>query len=193
MKKIGMALLCLVLLSGCGKAERGAALQEQYAALSRAELTAEITCHLPEENRQFQVTCQYNREGDSDIVVTAPAELAGLQATVSGEDLTLTYDDLVLPAGSAAAVSPASCLPWLMRAASAGYILEEGRETLGDKPCLRLTLDTTGQDGEKVLCTAWFDQETQMPVYGEFAVDGQLLLSVDIIQFTAEAEAPTEQ
>ena len=55
MKKIGTALLCLLVLSGCGRARQSAALQEQYAAVTGAELAAEITCHLPDETRQYQV------------------------------------------------------------------------------------------------------------------------------------------
>ncbi len=192
MKKTWIAVLCLLLLSGCGKAQQGAALQEQYAAVSRAELAAEITCHLPDEVRQYQVTCDYDAHGGAETVITAPAELAGVRATVSGEDLTLTYDDLTLSAGTLEAISPANCLPWLLRAAAEGYVLEEGRETLEDRDCLRLAFDTTGADGEKVLCTTWFDRETLLPVYSEFSVGGQLRLSVKVISFTVETEAPSE-
>jgi len=192
MKKIGIGLLCLLMLSGCGKAQQGASLQEQYAALAGAKLSAEITCHLPDETRQYQVTCDYDAGGGSDIVITAPAELAGVHATVSGDDLTLSYEDLTLSAGTAEAVAPTNCLPWLMRAAASGYVLEEGRETVEDRDCLRLAFDTTGPDGDKVLCTAWFDRETLYPVYSEFALDGQLTLSVRVISFTAKTEAPVE-
>lgn len=192
MKKRWIVLLCLLLLSGCGKARQGASLQEQYAAVTQAELAAEITCHLPDETRQYQVTCDYDAENGSNIVITAPAELEGVQAAVSGDDLTLTYDDLTLSAGTTEAISPANCLPWLLRAAASGYVLEEGRETLGGRDCLRLAFDTTGPDGEKVLCTTWFDRETLLPVYSEFSLNGQLRLSVKVISFTVKTEAPTE-
>ena len=179
MKKIWIVLLCL-LLSGCGKARQGASLQEQYAAVTQAELAAEITCHLPDETRQYQVTCDYDAENGSNIVITAPAELEGVQAAVSGDDLTLTYDDLTLSAGTTEVISPANCLPWLLRAAASGYVLEEGRETLGGRDCLRLAFDT------------WFDRETLLPVYSEFSLNGQLRLSVKVISFTVKTEAPTE-
>ena len=45
MKKFWIVLLCLLLLSGCGKARASISLQEQYAAVTEAELTAQITCH----------------------------------------------------------------------------------------------------------------------------------------------------
>lgn len=189
MKKIWTVLLCLLVLSGCGKAPPGTSLQEQYAAVTGAELAAEITSHLPDETRQYQVTCDYKAEKGSDIVITAPAELAGIRAAVSGDDLTLTYDDLALSAGTVEDISPVNCLPWMLRAAASGYVLEEGRETLGKKDCLRVAFDTTGPDGEKVLCTVWFDRETLFPVYSEFSCDGKLRLSVKVISFTVETAA----
>ena len=193
MKKSMAALLCLVfLVSGCGKAEQSRMLQESYAAVKSAELTAEIICHLPEESRVFQVRCSYERDGESEITVTAPEELSGLQARVKGPDLSLAYDGLVLAAGAPSAVSAANCLPWLMRAAAEGYVLEEGHETLGQTACLRVAFDTTGEDGEKVLCAVWFDRETLAPVCAEFSADGQLRLTVKIIQFSAVPDGAAE-
>jgi len=192
MKKIWITALCLLLLSGCGSAQQGASLQKQYAAVTGAELTAEITCHLPDEKRQYQVNCTYDAENGSDVVITEPAELAGIKATVSGDDLTLTYEDLALSAGTLEAISPVNCLPWLMHAAADGYVLEEGRETIEERDCLRVAFDTSDPRGEKVLCTAWFDRETLHPVYSEFTLDGQLLLSVRVISFTAKTVAPVE-
>lgn len=61
-----------------------------------------------------------------------------------------------------------------------GYVLEVGEETLEDIPCLRLALDTTDADGEKVVCTVWLAEED--PVYAELSREGKLLLSV---RFTA--------
>ena len=77
-------------------------------------------------------------------------------------------------------MSPANCIPYLLRALAEGYVLEVGEETLEDIPCLRLALDTTDADGEKVVCTVWLAEED--PVYAELSRDGKLLLSV---RFTA--------
>ena len=187
MKKIIPWLLLVTLLcAGCGKAGAGEALQAHYAGVASAELTAEVTCHLAEESRRFTLSCAWASDGNSSVTVTAPAELAGVAASVSGEDLSLCYGDLALASGSLRQLCPANCLPWLMKAAASGYVLEEGRETLGERECLRLALDTTAASGEKVVCTAWFDGQTLSPVYAEFTIADQLVLSAEIASFRAE-------
>lgn len=192
MKKTWMILLCLLVLSGCGKARQSALLQEQYAAISGAELTAEITVHLPEEFRQYQVSCTYKAGENARIVITAPEAAAGIQATVSDDDLTLSYEDLTLSAGVAEGISPVNCLPWMLKAAASGYVLEEGRETVGERDCLRVAFDTTGADGEKVLCTTWFDRDTLAPVCSEFSLNGALRISVKVISFTSRTDNNAE-
>ena len=185
-KIIPWLLLVALLCAGCGKAKEGETLQTRYAAVTSAELAADVTCHLPDETRQFSLSCSYASPGDSSVTVTAPAELAGITATVSGEDLTLSYGDLSLAAGSLTDLCPANCLPWLLKAVASGYVLEEGREKLGDRSCLRLALDTTAPGGDKVVISAWFDAVTLDPVYAEFTMADQLVLSAEITSFRAE-------
>ena len=59
--------------------------------------------------------------------VMAPEELAGLSATVTGEKLLIQYDGPALAAGVGDTVSPANCIPYLLRALAEGYVLEVGR------------------------------------------------------------------
>ena len=124
--------------------------------------------------------CEELARGAGVRFVRSPEELAGLSATVTGEKLLIQYDGPVLAAGVGDTVSPANCIPYLLRALAEGYVLEVGEETLEDTPCRRLTLDTTDADGEKVVCTVWLAEED--PVYAELSREGKLLLSV---RFTA--------
>lgn len=187
-KTIPWLLLAALLLTGCGRAKKAEALQEHYAAVRSAELTADVVCHLAGGSRTFTLDCAYDRDGNSAVTVTAPEELAGITASVSGEDLTLTYGDLSLSAGMLTDLCPANCLPWLLKAASSGYVLEEGREVLGETGCLRLALDTTAPSGDKVVIAAWFDDETLDPVYAEFTIADHLVMSAEITSFRADLE-----
>lgn len=176
------AALCL-LLCGCGKkdAAEAQAVQQRYAALTGAVAEAEIVSHPEGETRSFTVRCTCDRTKDTaTTTVMAPEELAGLSATVTGEKLLIQYGGPALAAGVGDTVSPANCIPYLLRALAEGYVLEVGEETLEDIPCLRLALDTTDADGEKVVCTVWLAEED--PVYAELSREGKLLLSV---RFTA--------
>lgn len=187
MKRTGIALLCLLLLTGCGRAQRAEEAQAYYAGLGAVELEAQVDCRTGEEVRSFTVRCSRGAEGDSTVTVLDPPELAGLTAQVSGEDLTLRWGDLALSMPGGAAVSPAECLPLLLRAAAEGYVLEEGRETLEGVPCLRLGLDVTGGEGETLLCALWLREADHAPVYAEFTAGEQLTLSVRVTSFAAGA------
>ena len=135
------------------------------------------------ENRTFTVSCDWTPTG-AGTTVTGPEDLAGLTASVSGEDLTVSYDGAALSAGSLRDVAPANCLPWLLRAMEEGYLVEAGQETLEGLDCLRLALDTTAPGG-KVLCTVWLGGDGA-PLYAEFSQDSRVVLTARLLSFTSE-------
>ena len=146
MKRIVILPLCLLLLcGGCGKKSSTAAnIQEQYSRVATAQMEAEVTFHTPQEDRSFTLQCTFTPE-ESTVTVTAPETVKGVTATVSGEELTIAYDGAVLSAGSVGRFGPVNALPCLLQAIGSGYLLEEGRETLEDADCYRLTLDATAE------------------------------------------------
>lgn len=178
MKKAGVWLLCLpLLLGGCGKMEQEAkALQERYAAIETLSAEAEVIYHLAGESRSFTVVTTCGAEGATTTVL-APEELAGLSATVTGEDLLLRYEGAALPAGRVQEVSAANCVPYLLRAVAEGYLLECGSETIDGMDCLRVAFDTTAEE-KKILCTVWFERATSAPSYAEFSTDGAVVLTM---------------
>ena len=100
MKKCLVWLLAAaLLLAGCGKktASQAESLRQRYREMQAAHMEAEITCHLETENRTFTVSCDWTPTG-AGTTVTGPEDLAGLTASVSGEDLTVSYDGAALSA-----------------------------------------------------------------------------------------------
>ena len=179
-KALLFAPMLMLLLTACGGGEEKdpvAVLQQQYAAVAEATMEADVTCHYEGEERTYTLLCAYTPE-KSTITVLAPDNLAGISATLEGEELTLSYDDISLDAGSysAAAISPVAALPKLMTAASAGYLTEQSEETVGERPCLRLAFDLSEEEG--ALYTTWFDQETLLPLQSEISVDGAVVFEV---------------
>ena len=186
MKKCLVWLLAAaLLLAGCGKktASQAESLRQRYREMQAAHMEAEITCHLETENRTFTVSCDWTPTG-AGTTVTGPEDLAGLTASVSGEDLTVSYDGAALSAGSLRDLAPANCLPWLLRAMEEGYLVDAGQETLEGLDCLRLALDTTAPGGDKVLCAVWLDAEGLFPRYAEFSQNEQVVLTAKLLAFT---------
>lgn len=184
-----MMTLCL-LPAGCGKtAEDGGsevdALRQAYRELTGCTMTAEVACGGGEDVTVFTLRCDYVPEGESTVEVLAPETAAGVKALVNGDDLTLTYDDLVLPMGPLGGeeVSPAACLPCLMDTLRDGWLLEENEEELDGVPCLRLSLDRTGKNGGKIVSTLWLRQDGGLPARGEIAVDGDVILEAQFTDF----------
>ena len=190
-KALLFAPMLMLLLTACGGGEEkdlGAELQQQYAQLSAATMEADITCHYGDEVREYTMLCAYTPDS-STVTVLAPEDLAGISATVSGGELTLSYDDISLDAGtySAAAVSPVAALPRLMEAAGRGFVTEHSRETVGERQCLRLCCDLEGQ--EETVYATWFDEETLLPIRSEILDDGVLVFAVEWKQFTVDGGA----
>ena len=185
MKKIICLCLCLAgLLCGCGRGEEetARALQQQYSQLQQVTAQAEIVCHMDGASRSFTVSCVWEPEG-ATTTVTAPEEIAGLRATVTGEELLLRYEGAALAAGVPTVLSPAAAVPWLLRSVSRGYLLDCGAETLDGMACLRAAFDNTAPDGGKILCTVWFTRDTGVPCYAEFSEDGAVVLTIRMLSF----------
>ena len=77
-----------------------------------------------------------------------------------------------------------ACLPQLMDALREGWLLEENRETWGESPCLRLTVDRSGIRDGKILSTLWLRLEDGTPLRGEIAVDGEIILTAEFTAFS---------
>lgn len=185
MKKLTITalLLTLLLLTACGKEDTSptAEIQRQYSLISTAQMEAEVTFHNSDEERSFTLQCDYTPE-KSEVMVTAPETVAGVSATVTGEEMILNYDGESVSVGDKSGLSPFAVLPQLLRAVGSGYVLEEGNETLGEIPCCRLVVDTT-MGGESVQCSVWIDEEL-LPRYCEFATDGKTIMSVQMLAFS---------
>lgn len=186
---VPMMTLCL-LLAGCGggtgETESGVeTVREAYQTMTGCEMTAEVAWDQAGSLWETSVQCTYVPEGETTVEVLAPESIAGIRAVFSGEDARLEYEDLCLGAGplSSQDISPMACLPRLMSALRDGWLLEKNEENWDDIPCLRLTVDQTGKDGEKILSTIWLREDGGTPVRGEIAVDGEIILTAEFTSF----------
>ena len=184
-----MITLCLP-LGGCGgeaaEEQQAEEVQLKFQDFSAATIEAELTCHYGEEVHSYTLRCTYSPE-ESTVEVLEPADLAGISATLSGEDLTVQYAGILLDAGtySGTEISPMWALPSLLQAIRQGYPLESCQEEWGEAACLRVTFETTGGDGSKRYYAVWFD-ESGTPLQGEITLGDTVVYTAVLTQFTAE-------
>ncbi len=187
MKRLILSMMALFLLSGCATQQDAAAIQQQYGTLATAQMTAEVTCHLGNENRTYTLQCDWDTDKASTTVLE-PEALAGITAEISPDGLTVRYDGTALSAGDLSDICPANCLPYLLNAVADGYLLDESREKWENVDCYRLHLDTTAASGKKVECTVWLEETTLLPRYAEFIQDTQVVLTVTMKEFQCTVE-----
>lgn len=185
---VPMMALCLLLM-GCGAGEESGAeaALRPYREMTGCAMTAEVRCGGEDGTvGDFTLRCEYAPEGVTTVEVLAPETAAGITAELDGEELRLRYQDLCLGAGTVSSekLSPMECLPELMAALREGWLLAESREEVEGEPCLRLELDRTGREGGKIVSTLYLREGDGSPVYGEIAVEGEVLLKAAFTDFT---------
>lgn len=205
MRKGGLCALMISLplaLCACGTMNSGSddgmtgdaarILQEEYRALEGCDMTARLRCDWENETADYTLRCHWNAEGPSSIEVLEPEMLAGICAELEGEQLTLTYEDVSLAAGTLGSqeISPVQCLPLMMYAIREGYLLEKGAEKVDGTECLRLLFDVTGLRGGKVECAVWFGAG-HTPVKAEVLEEGTVLFTAEFTGFSAETGEET--
>ena len=60
-------------------------------------------------------------------------------------------------------------------------LFQQGEETVGERPCLRLACDLP--DDEGTVYTTWFDQETLLPLRSEISAEGTVVFEVAWTRF----------
>ena len=190
MKKMAAFCLLCLFLTGCGTQPEQ--LQHYYASIQTASMQAEVIVHLSGDDRTFTVSCAYDREDGATTTIVEPEELSGLSATVTGEDLALSYDGSVWAAGDGGTLSAANCLPVLLKAIGEGYVTEEGTDRIGGAEYLRLAAEWTF-GGETCAVTLWAQPESYAPYAAELSRDGEVLLTVHIADFTCQCAQETDE
>ena len=190
----------LLLLAACGGQGGGegevpaADLRDRYHDMAGCTMEAAVSCDQEGLAWEAELRCAYVPGGESTVEVLAPEHIAGVRAVLSDTDWRLEYEGESLNAGTLSdeEISPAACLPRLMNALRDGWLLEENEETWNGVPCLRVTVDQTGVKDGKILSTVWLNLDGGIPVRGEIAVDGEVILTADFTSFSFCDTMPEE-
>ena len=179
-------ILCLLLVSCSKDGQVGfPEIQYRYQNMSGCKMEAVVICEQEHLEWEAQLVYEYFPGGESSVEVVAPETIAGIKAVFLDEQCYIEYEDLCLNIGklSVEEISPVLCMPYMIEALRDGWLLEENAETWGEIPCLRVTLDQTGTNGNKIVSTIWLKQEDGTPLRGELSVDGENILRAEFTDF----------
>lgn len=182
--------MMVLLLTGCGaegtKELAASDLRQYYQDMTGCTMEATISCDQEGLAWEGTLRCDYVPSGESTVEVLSPELLTGVKAIVTEEDWSLSYEGETLNIAplTEESLSPATCLPRLMNALRDGWLLEENRETWGEKECIRLMVDQSGTGERKIISTLWLALADGAPVHGEVAVDEEVIFTVEFTAFS---------
>ena len=177
-----LAILSCVLLCGCSGDDAAVqpALDFRTSLLNAGGCTfsADVTADYGEDFCSFSADCAFDGK-DGTITVTAPEEIEGISASISGETAQLSFDGLTLALddlgeGHAAPLT----LPWLFGSAwKSDYI----SSVCKDGSAYRVTI-LKGYGDDTLQIDTWL--EGGIPLSGEVSYQGSRLLAVTFRDFS---------
>ena len=186
------ALIILVLiLAGCGtsKPDKAAhALREQLLTMEQLGGTAYLTADYGLRIYEYTMDFDYWPEGELELCLTAPENLAGIGVYLREGSAALRYDGMVVSTGplTSGGLSPLEAVPSLLQTAVTGYVAESAFEMLDGAQVLRISYrspETQAGVGEEA--TLWFDLQTGLPLQGEIFSDGYRVIAVTFAGLTS--------
>ena len=183
MKRAGVLVLILCLLTGCGgkntEMERGLALRTKILQAQSCSFDTDIVADYGDKLHSFSVSCKADNQGNLSFTVVKPDTISGITGTVTDSGGKLTFDDLALQFDTMAdnQISPVTASWIFLKTLRSGCITSAGMED----GSLRLSIDD-GYEDDALHLDIWLD-EKDLPKRAEILYDGRRILSLDVKGF----------
>lgn len=192
-KALVICVLMMTLpLSACRAG--GSTSPQEQALTIRADYLAATGCTARVTLRADYGRRVYDYEGavtvsgeDTVLTLTAPAEVAGVVARLSGTNGQLEYEGTVVETGplSDEGLTPLGAVPALLEAARSAFMDSSTLEPLDGVSVLRvLCRDPSRSPGQGQEATLWFDPGSGALLLGELTLDGRQVVRCEFEQFT---------
>lgn len=200
MKKILSILTLFLLLCGCSSRQPDTeTIREHFDGISGFSTHVKIFSDFDDSALEYELDYAYNREGSDHLTLTAPEAVAGIEATIDGEDsFLLRYGGAELDDGMPArrGVTPADCVYWLIRDLRENEPLELWTETVSGTPALVLRYESSleaadTEDGTEITRQVWLASGNLAPLCAEVYADGTRTLLLTFSQYQ-EGSAPAK-
>lgn len=188
-------MLLVLLLAACGGAgeakgspaeELALVIRGEFLDMTALEAVMEVTADYGQRVYEYTIQVSYEKDGETVLTLTAPAELAGITARIRDKETALEYDGVRWETGALndSGMSPVDAIPALLRYAQKGFMAECGMETVEETELLRIVCrDPEGTAGVGQECSLWFDSETHTLVRGELSQDGFTVIQCRFTEF----------
>lgn len=184
-KKLLLCVMVCGLLAGCGQqtgsTQPGLDLRTALLEHGGCRFRAVVGADYGDRVYSFTVDCRCTAGGGTALTVLQPEELAGIAATISGDGLTVEFEDAALDFGDLGAsnASAVNACQIFNRCWVGAYLSSGGQ----DGQLERVTyLD--GYDEDALTVDTWLDGG--IPVYGEITYEGTRCLTVQLSDFQFE-------
>lgn len=183
MKRLGVLILVMLLLCGCGgsdeKMDRAMALRQRLLDAEECRFEATVTADYGETFSTFVLLCSGDREGNLTFEVLAPDTIGGITGTMNAQQGKLTFDDEVLVFEPLAdgVIAPVTA-PWIfLHTLRSGYLTACADVNAG----LLLSIDDSYADD--ALSLEILLDENDHPKEAEIIWQGRRILSLKIEEF----------
>ena len=182
MKRIGLLLGVVLLLTGCGKGkelDRAMALRTELLAASECSFRTEITADYGDKVHSFTMDNHSDGNGNVEFTVVGPDSISGITGSVGNSGGELTFDDtaLAFPLLADGQLAPVTA-PWLLiKTLRSGYLTSAGMEGA----LLRITIDDRYEE-DALTADIWVNDENS-PVRAEFSWQGRSILTIQVEDF----------
>lgn len=172
-------MMTLLFLGGC-RGEQDEEVYERWRqSLIGAKIffDAEISVLAEAEQTVYAVHVRHDA-AETELTLTAPANLAGISLRCRSGEAELCYDGLILSIGrlGAAGDDPCSAVPRMMEALASSRLMRTWRE--GEYLAAELPL------GEERTIRLWLERETMTPFRMEATENGQCVVFCNIKNWT---------
>ena len=177
MRKLLLCVPMILLLAGCSPAkvsqaeEMALKIRGEYLEMTACSARLAVTADYGQRVYQYEMDAAVEGE-DVTLTLTAPETVAGMTASLTGEEGKLEYDGVWTETGTLDedGLTPVSAFPALLEAARSGYI--SACALSEEENLLRVDCgDPTGNPGEGREVVLWFDPATGALAKGEISVD----------------------
>ena len=190
MRRLFLFAAGMILLAGCGARQFQPEMLSARYENTLVDAVISVTTH-GGYYAEYRLSVQEQEDG-THVAVLAPQSVEGIEALCGGDGVSISYADVSLDAMTpeAPGFTPVDALPQLLRDLRESYPANWGRQRGSEEDAIVLQYFRDFPDGTQGMKKVLLHADTLTPVSAELYLDGQLILTAEIEEFSLTARKP---